>query len=87
MLEENDFSGLSKCVSNTLEQPACELVPEIKSAKQYLIDCGFEVVCMSGSGSTMFALTRKPDLIEKVLNDPNYKNWFRVKCKILEKVQ
>lgn len=86
-LEEDDFAGLSKCVSNTLEQPACELVPEIKEARQYLIDCGFEVVCMSGSGSTMFALTRKPELIEKVLNDPNYKNWFRVKCKILEKVQ
>ena len=84
-LEEDDFDALSKCVGNTLEEPACKLVPEIKTAKQYLIDLGFEVVCMSGSGSTIFALTRQPELIEKVFNDEEYSDWFRYKCRILKK--
>ena len=84
-LEENDFESLSKCVGNTLEAPACKLVFEIQTAKQYLIDLGFEVVCMSGSGSTIFALTRNSKLIEKVMNDSSYEDWFRYKCKILSK--
>lgn len=86
-LEENDFKGLSNCVANTLEQPACELVPEIEKGKQYLKDIGFEVVCMSGSGSTIFALTRQAELIEKVMNDINYNDWFKYKCTILNKEQ
>ena len=36
-LEEDDFESLSNCVQNTLEAPACKLVPEILSAKEYLM--------------------------------------------------
>ena len=82
-LEEDDFDSLSKCVQNTLEAPACKLVPEILTAKEYLINCGFEVVCMSGSGSTLFALTRNTELIEKVMHDFEYINWFKYKCRVL----
>lgn len=82
-LMENDFEHLSSCVANTLEQPACVLVPEIQQAKNDLIHRGFEVVCMSGSGSTIFGLTRKPELIENVMNDSQYEGWFRTKCEIL----
>ncbi|MGN1344065.1 MAG: 4-(cytidine 5'-diphospho)-2-C-methyl-D-erythritol kinase [Traorella sp.] len=84
-LEENDFESLSTYIANTLEVPACKLVNEIEKAKNYLKEKGFEVVCMSGSGSTIFALTRKPNLIEKVKNDPKYSTWFQYKCKILKK--
>lgn len=86
-LEEDDFHGLASCVANTLEQPACNIVPEILEGKNDLKAYGFEVVCMSGSGSTIFALTRNYDLIQKVMNNPKYEGWFRYKCKILEKVQ
>ena len=82
-LTENDFDALSSCVANTLEQPASQLVKEIGYAKEYLQKKGFEVVCMSGSGSTVFALTRKPDLIDQVMRDTNYNGWFRYKCKVL----
>lgn len=85
-LEENDFEGLKDCVGNTLETPAFELVPEIEKAKQDLKNRGFEVVCMSGSGSTIFALTRQSDLIEKVLEDPQYEKWFKEKCQILRNI-
>lgn len=82
-LEENDFIGLTSSVGNTLEQPASLLTPEIMQAKQYLIQKGFEVVCMSGSGSTVFALTRKLHLIDEVMQDEAFRGWFRFVCDIL----
>lgn len=80
---EDDFEGLSACVGNTLENAAIKLVSEIGQAKAYLKELGFEVVCMSGSGSTVFGLTRKPDLVEKVMKNSKYRDWFRYNCRIL----
>ena len=85
-LMTDDFEGLSQYAANTLEQPASQLVPEIREAKRYLSEKGFEIVGMSGSGSTVFALTRRDDLIDQVMKDPQYDAWFRYKCKICEKV-
>ena len=41
---------------NDLEIPAFALYPELKEAKQKLLSLGFEVVGMSGSGSSFFCV-------------------------------
>ncbi len=82
-LVENDFDHLKEAVGNTLEIPAAKLVPQIMTAKQDLIDRGFEVVCMSGSGSCLFALTKHTEMIDEVLKDEKYLGWFISKCRVL----
>lgn len=41
---------------NDLEKPAFEIKPELEELKNELLKCGFEVVLMSGSGSSFFCL-------------------------------
>ncbi|CAJ1406949.1 unnamed protein product, partial [Effrenium voratum] len=41
---------------NDLEKPAFVVSPELKELKEFLSECGFEAVLMSGSGSTIFCL-------------------------------
>jgi 4-diphosphocytidyl-2-C-methyl-D-erythritol kinase len=55
-LAEGDLNALSALLFNALEEPAIELVPEIKAAKQALLDAGALNACMSGSGSAVFGL-------------------------------
>ena len=49
----NDYEGVFK------------LVPQIATIKRDLLGLGFDGALMSGSGSTVFALTRDPELLEK----------------------
>lgn len=41
---------------NDLEKPAFEIRPELLELKTFLLECGFETVLMSGSGSSFFCL-------------------------------
>ena len=61
----NDYDGVLQSLGNTLEQSAFKLVPQIATIKQELLALGFDGALMSGSGSTVFALTRDPELLEK----------------------
>lgn len=63
-LEQNRFADLAHCVSNSLEYSAFQIVPEIADIKQRLNEMGFPVVLMSGSGSTVFALTQDKNQLE-----------------------
>ena len=45
---------------NDLEQPAFEIRPELKKLKKNLQEQGFDVVLMSGSGSSFFCLGKAP---------------------------
>src|SRR5574344_199302 len=56
LYEGNDELLLSS-MGNGLEEPAFRCVPEIKSIKQQLLDYGFDIVQMTGSGSAVFALS------------------------------
>lgn len=64
-LISNDYDGVLQSLGNTLEQSAFKLVPQIATIKQELLALGFDGALMSGSGSTVFALTRDPELLEK----------------------
>ena len=63
-LEEGDDKLLAKSVFNVLEAPAMELVPEIRLIKTELKELGFDIVLMSGSGSSVFALSTDVKLIK-----------------------
>ena len=82
-LVNNDFEELRNRVSNSLEYSAFQLVPEIATIKQSLLDSGFPIVLMSGSGSTVFALTRNVHQLNDAMKAMEAKGYFVCKTKIL----
>lgn len=65
-LKEGDDDLLAESIGNSLEDAAISLVPEIKQIKDTLKASGLKIVLMSGSGSTVFALSTELSLINKV---------------------
>ena len=65
-LEEGDDDLLASVMGNSLEEAAISLVPEIKQIKDTLKAAGFKLVLMSGSGSTVFALSTDALLVKRV---------------------
>lgn len=57
-LKEGDDDILGNSISNALLQPALQFVPEIQSIIDELKNAGLKIVGMSGSGSSVFALSR-----------------------------
>ena len=65
-LKEGDDDLLAESIGNSLEEAAITLVPEIAQIKETLKAAGLKIVLMSGSGSTVFALSTEQSLIKKV---------------------
>jgi len=65
-LISNDYEGVINNLSNSLEQPSFNLVPAIKDIKEDMIRLGMDGALMSGSGSTVFGLTRDIETLERV---------------------
>ena len=80
-LRHGEFDTLG--ISNSLEESALRLNSDVKTLKEKLIAMNFEYVLMSGSGSTVFALTRNEQLLNKsyILLKETY--GFAEKCKII----
>ncbi len=55
-------------LANTLEQSAFKLVPEIAKIKNHLLAMKFDYVLMSGSGSTVFALTDDEKILQAAMD-------------------
>lgn len=49
---------LSRTLTNDFEQVVFDIHPEIRSIKEIMLEEGAEIALMSGSGSSVFALTR-----------------------------
>lgn len=64
-LVHNDYEGIISSLGNSLEAAALQLVPEIRQVKDDMKKLGFDGVLMSGSGSTVFGITKNHDLVEK----------------------
>ena len=75
-LENNDYDGIIHCLGNSMENAAMTLVPEIRKAKQDLLDLGFDGVLMSGSGSTVFGITKDTELLERSIDVLKKKRYF-----------
>lgn len=64
-LKEGDDELLAASMFNALEEPAFSLLPEIKEIKNALLDEGLKMVQMSGSGSTVFAISTDKKALKK----------------------
>ena len=65
-LEEGDDELLAKSIFNALQEPAISIVPEIQVIIDKLKLAGLNIVQMSGSGSSVFALSTDAKLIRSV---------------------
>lgn len=84
-LEDNDYFGVVDALGNSLESVAIELVPDIKIIKEKLIEEGFDGALMSGSGSTVFGITRDERLIDNTMSKFKEMGYFVRKTKIYKK--
>lgn len=66
-LEEGDDELLAKSVFNVMEKAAISMVPEIQVIKDKLYELGLKIVLMSGSGSSVFALSTNKKLIKNAM--------------------
>lgn len=82
-LLNNDYNKLCNCIGNTLEQSAMSITPIIKEIKEKLIIDGFDSVLMSGSGSTVFAMTRDQSLLRRNLVNYEREYHFVCECEVL----
>ena len=64
-LETDDEDLIAKEMKNGLQDVAIKLVPEIKTIIDKLKSDGFNMVLMSGSGSTVFAMSKSRLAIEQ----------------------
>ena len=75
-LKYNDYEGIISSLGNSMENAAMTLVPEIRKAKQDLLDLGFDGVLMSGSGSTVFGITKDVELLDRSIDILKKKRYF-----------
>jgi len=62
-----DYQQIITNLENDLQKCAFRLVPEIERLKNELLDFGFDCSLMSGSGSTVFGITKDENLVNQAL--------------------
>lgn len=82
-LMTDDYEGIIDNLGNSLEAASLQLVEEIKEIKDELKVEGFDGVLMSGSGSTVFGITKDDGLIEEAMHKMKTKGYFVRNTKIL----
>ena len=76
-VQEDKYDQLQEVIGNSLEYSAFQLVPEIQTIKQELLqikEC--YAVLMSGSGSTVFALYEDSKELQEVMKTYQDKGYF-----------
>lgn len=64
-LKKGDDETISKEIGNALEDVSISLLPEVAKIKEEMISLGLKMVLMSGSGSSVFAMSSDKNLIKK----------------------
>ena len=82
-LIHNDYPQIIHSLGNSLEDAAISLVKDIRTVKNALINAGFDGVLMSGSGSTVFGITKDTELLEKTMEEMKNKKYFVRRTRIL----
>jgi len=82
-LENNEYYHLCESMANSLEQASFLIEPEIKDIKECLLADGFDASLMSGSGSTVFGITRNKSLWHSANTFYRNKGYFVRKCTLL----
>ena len=84
-LKAGDDDMLAQYMDNSMYDAAVEAYPVIGEIVQYLKDKGLKLVSMSGSGSTVFALSTDKALLKKVMLQIEDK-WFTELTRIMKQV-
>ncbi len=79
----NDYDALVNGLGNSLEEVSMNLVAEIRDIKQDLLDLGFDGALMSGSGSTVFGITRNAELLKHGADAMHKQGYFTRMTRIL----
>lgn len=79
-----DYEGVLDALGNSLEDAAIQLVEDIRNVKKELTNRGFDGVLMSGSGSTVFGITRNKALLEETMHEMKAKKYFVRKTRIVD---
>lgn len=82
---KNRFYDMCAALGNSLEYSAFQIVPEIAEIKRSLQLAGFDGVLMSGSGSTVFALTRDECLLQRTVKEWEKRYPFVLATRIYKK--
>lgn len=72
----NDYDGVVDALGNSLEEVSLKLVKDIRTVRENLLELGFDGVLMSGSGSTVFGITRDQNLLWKASELMKRKGYF-----------
>ena len=75
-LQNNEEELLKKNLINNLEISAFEIAPSLKLLKEEIIKEGLDKVLMTGSGSTIFALSKDKDKLLKIAKKYEVNNNF-----------
>lgn len=84
LLDSSQYELFYKSLQNDLEKPAISLVPKIDTIKRELHDYGFDAVLMSGSGSTVFAISSNKDIIVRAKKHFLKQNYFVYHTKFIQ---
>ena len=79
----DDYPGILKALGNSLEEVSLRMVDEIRIVKQKMKELGFDGVLMSGSGSTVFGITRDPSLCSSAGETMKQQGYFVRMTKML----
>jgi 4-diphosphocytidyl-2-C-methyl-D-erythritol kinase len=67
-LAAGDYKQVCAALYNSFEPVIMAKHPEIRAVKEAALAAGADAALMSGSGSTVFALTRSSDVVESVIS-------------------
>lgn len=86
-LKNNDYGLFINSIDNSLEAGAFKLLPVIEVLKRELVDFGFDVALISGSGSTVFGITQDENLVNQAVVHFVDKYPFVKKSRIIKDVK
>ncbi|KMM35982.1 4-(cytidine 5'-diphospho)-2-C-methyl-D-erythritol kinase [Guptibacillus hwajinpoensis] len=67
-IEEKNYEGICHNLGNVLEDVTLKLHPEVRQIKEKMESLGADGVLMSGSGPTVFGLTRHESRMQRIYN-------------------
>ena len=80
---KDDLDAIEEFMSNSLQEPAVSVVPEIQNIIDDFKANGLRCVMMSGSGSTVFALSKNKNDFKKLLIKYEKLGYQTCECDIL----
>ena len=68
-LKKNDINGISRFLTNDLEDPILKAAPRLENLKEKLVSLGAKGVMISGSGPSVFGITDSQAQARKIQTD------------------